>query len=93
VPARIGDGDRRAERVSDQNRTVESHALLEGVHEVDPSAQRVGTLPLGVAERREVKREDSMVVAESAADAFPDGARTMKPPSKMIGVPLVPQLR
>lgn len=61
--------------MADQNRTVQSDLLLEGVHEVDPSAQRVGALPLGVPEGRQVKREDSMVVAKSAADALPDRAR------------------
>src|SRR5216117_1080394 len=61
--------------MADQHRMAQAEARLEGVNEFDPAAERVRTLTFGVPKRRQVERIDTVVTAESLADAVQGGAR------------------
>jgi hypothetical protein len=73
---RLLDRDARAERVPDELRTHDSQPVLEAVEEREPAGHRRRHVALGVAERRQVEREDAVAAGrEQRPDAVPDPAR------------------
>ena len=69
MPKRIGDDNRSAEGVTNENRTVQAEPSLEGAHELDPATERVRPFALCVPERWQVEREHAVVAGEPLAGA------------------------
>ena len=71
----VKDGGPSAERVADDKRLRESKPPVEVVDELHPMGECVGAASLRESERRNVKREHSVVSSEQGADLVPNPAR------------------
>jgi hypothetical protein len=72
---------------------MQAETHFKGADNVDPAAKRVRAFGLRVPERRQVEREYAVVIPKQLPHPTPTELGTTKPPSKMIGVPRVPQRR